>query len=102
MKTETADLISSDVETPFLASSSQGAGQQHPRKKPLTLLPLIALIFFEVSGGPFGTEVSASTMLIHAGCAPSDLDAATAAVCKSPARPGCGQQRVVACPDTVS
>lgn len=27
------------------------------RKKPLTLLPLIALIFFEVSGGPFGTEV---------------------------------------------
>lgn len=29
----------------------------HSRKKPLTLLPLIALIFFEVSGGPFGTEV---------------------------------------------
>lgn len=28
-----------------------------PNKRPLTLLPLIALIFFEVSGGPFGTEV---------------------------------------------
>jgi amino acid transporter len=29
-----------------------------PRRptKPLTLLPLVALIFFEVSGGPFGTE----------------------------------------------
>eukprot|EP00882_Tetradesmus_deserticola_P016783 GHRQ01017944.1.p1 GENE.GHRQ01017944.1~~GHRQ01017944.1.p1 ORF type:complete len:218 (+),score=40.76 GHRQ01017944.1:249-902(+) len=56
MKTETADLVSSDVETPFLANSVQAAPQQHARKKPLTLLPLIALIFFEVSGGPFGTE----------------------------------------------
>lgn len=28
-----------------------------PRAKPLSLLPLIALIFFDVSGGPFGTEV---------------------------------------------
>jgi hypothetical protein len=27
------------------------------KKKPLTLLPLVMLIFFEVSGGPFGTEV---------------------------------------------
>eukprot|EP00798_Chlamydomonas_sp_ICE-L_P028175 gene28175-31272_t len=26
------------------------------RKKPLTMLPLVVLIFFEVSGGPFGTE----------------------------------------------
>ena len=25
--------------------------------KPLKLLPLVMLIFFEVSGGPFGTEV---------------------------------------------
>ena len=31
-----------------------------PRKKPLTLWPLVALIFFEVSGGPFGTEVRAA------------------------------------------
>ena len=29
------------------------------RTKPLTLLPLVVLIFFEVSGGPFGTEVGA-------------------------------------------
>jgi amino acid transporter len=27
-----------------------------PHKRPLSLLPLVALIFFEVSGGPFGTE----------------------------------------------
>lgn len=33
------------------------------RKKPLTLLPLIALIFFEVSGGPFGTEVCVELQL---------------------------------------
>ena len=33
------------------------AGNAHS-KRPLTLLPLIALIFIEVSGGPFGTEVS--------------------------------------------
>ena len=25
--------------------------------KPLSLIPLVFLIFFEVSGGPFGTEV---------------------------------------------
>lgn len=31
---------------------------QAPKKpKPLTLLPLIALIFYDVSGGPFGIEV---------------------------------------------
>eukprot|EP00890_Picochlorum_soloecismus_P000529 jgi/Picsp_1/1477/NSC_04955-R1_neutral amino acid transport protein len=29
---------------------------QLPAKKPLTLLPLIALIFYDVSGGPFGIE----------------------------------------------
>jgi hypothetical protein len=29
------------------------------RAKPVTLLPLIALIFYEVSGGPFGIEVGA-------------------------------------------
>lgn len=27
------------------------------RLKPLTLLPLIALVFYDVSGGPFGIEV---------------------------------------------
>uniref|UniRef100_A0A383VUM4 Amino acid permease/ SLC12A domain-containing protein n=1 Tax=Tetradesmus obliquus TaxID=3088 RepID=A0A383VUM4_TETOB len=56
MKENAADLVSNDVETPFLTPTSQAAPQQHSRKKPLTLLPLIALIFFEVSGGPFGTE----------------------------------------------
>lgn len=46
-----------DVEAPLLLHSSSGRDGQAPRKKPLTLLPLIAIIFFEVSGGPFGTEV---------------------------------------------
>ncbi len=32
-------------------------GDHAKRIKPLSLLPLIALIFYEVSGGPFGTEV---------------------------------------------
>lgn len=37
------------------AASTQGTS--HHARRPLSLLPLIALIFFEVSGGPFGTEV---------------------------------------------
>ena len=45
-----ASVETDDVEAPG-AHSSQKA-------RPLTLLPLIAIIFFEVSGGPFGTEVS--------------------------------------------
>lgn len=32
-----------------------------PKPKPLSLLPLIALIFFDVSGGPFGIEVAVSS-----------------------------------------
>ncbi len=32
--------------------------QGMPKVKPLSLLPLIALIFYDVSGGPFGIEVS--------------------------------------------
>jgi hypothetical protein len=32
-------------------------GLPSPARKPLKLLPLVMLIFFEVSGGPFGTEV---------------------------------------------
>lgn len=31
--------------------------KRHKRVK-LGLLPLVALVFYEVSGGPFGTEVS--------------------------------------------
>ncbi|KAF8060548.1 polyamine transporter [Scenedesmus sp. PABB004] len=62
--TEYVRLGSADVESPFAAAGGSGAadsgagsGAHHQaRKKPLTLLPLIALIFFEVSGGPFGTE----------------------------------------------
>ena len=45
---------------PFL-SSAEAAVESAARKtkiKPLSLLPLIALIFYDVSGGPFGTEVS--------------------------------------------
>ena len=36
------------------------------RRSKLGLLPLVALIFYEVSGGPFGTEVG-PTILSH-GC----------------------------------
>ncbi len=46
------------------STSSAAAGQDKDtqpqglkRKKPITLLPLVMLIFFSVSGGPFGTEV---------------------------------------------
>lgn len=37
-----------------------------PAHKPLAILPLVALIFYEVSGGPFGTEdaVGSSSPLI--------------------------------------
>eukprot|EP00887_Chlorella_sp_A99_P006630 scaffold3.g6630.t1 len=34
--------------------------QEGPRVKPLSLLPLIALIFYDVSGGPFGVEIAVS------------------------------------------
>jgi amino acid transporter len=33
-------------------------GESPPRRRPLTVLPLIALIFYDVSGGPFGIEDS--------------------------------------------
>lgn len=36
-------------------------GLHPPRKRPLSLLPLVAIIFYEVSGGPFGSEESVST-----------------------------------------
>eukprot|EP00798_Chlamydomonas_sp_ICE-L_P006809 gene6809-30781_t len=31
------------------------------KQKPLTILPLVVLVFFEVSGGPFGTEDSVAS-----------------------------------------
>ncbi|KAK9812978.1 hypothetical protein WJX72_006764 [[Myrmecia] bisecta] len=36
-------------------------GEQIKRIKPLSLLPLVALIFYDVSGGPFGTEDAVSS-----------------------------------------
>jgi len=47
-----------DSSVPFLSGAE--AAVENARKKhikPLSLLPLIALIFYDVSGGPFGTEV---------------------------------------------
>lgn len=43
-----------NVESPRV-TQEWNAPQLHA-KKPLTLLPLIALIFYDVSGGPFGIE----------------------------------------------
>lgn len=40
--------------------------QAMSRAKPLSLLPLIALIFYDVSGGPFGIEVRAAAGRGHA------------------------------------
>lgn len=48
-----------DSSVPFL-SNAEAAVESAARKhqvKPLSLLPLVALIFYDVSGGPFGTEV---------------------------------------------
>ena len=62
--TEHTKLIDSmtmeESSVPFL-SGAEAAVESAARKtkiKPLSLLPLIALIFYDVSGGPFGTEVS--------------------------------------------
>lgn len=40
------------------SSSSDAGGAAPPRRRPLGVLPLIALIFYDVSGGPFGVEDS--------------------------------------------
>lgn len=39
-------------------STATQRAQRHKRAKPLTLLPLVALCFYDVSGGPFGIEVN--------------------------------------------
>jgi hypothetical protein len=39
------------------AAAALAGCPQARRPKPLTLVPLVALIFYEVSGGPFGIEV---------------------------------------------
>jgi hypothetical protein len=46
--------VEEDVETPLV--SCEGSLRPH-RHRVLGLLPLVALIFYEVSGGPFGIEV---------------------------------------------
>ncbi len=62
------DLLSDDPQIPLLPTAAGGAeGKKVKKAKPLTLLPLIALIFFEVSGGPFGTEVSPAHNCLDAG-----------------------------------
>ncbi|KAL4444379.1 hypothetical protein ABPG75_012116 [Micractinium tetrahymenae] len=52
--------IEEGEEGPFSSSSAGSrAGSPReamPRHKPLSLLPLVALIFYDVSGGPFGIE----------------------------------------------
>lgn len=40
-----------------IESGEENPLKRHKRVK-LGLLPLVALVFYEVSGGPFGTEVS--------------------------------------------
>ena len=64
-----------DVEIPFLpdvpvmaAILEHDAVERVRRLKPLSLLPLVALIFYDVSGGPFGIEVPGR--LAGARCAP--------------------------------
>ena len=38
-------------------STATSRARRHKRAKPLGLLPLVALCFYDVSGGPFGIEV---------------------------------------------
>ena len=49
-----------DARIPMLPRAPEPPAIVHhaKRAKPLTLLPLVALIFYDVSGGPFGIEVS--------------------------------------------
>lgn len=41
-------------------STATSRARRHKRAKPLSLLPLVALCFYDVSGGPFGIEVGCS------------------------------------------
>ena len=49
-----------DAEVPILGGREEPDSVHRRLKhfKPLSLLPLVALIFYDVSGGPFGIEVS--------------------------------------------
>lgn len=57
MKSGAGDMKAVHEEYQQLPGDDVEAAAPAPAKRPLTLLPLIAIIFFEVSGGPFGTEV---------------------------------------------
>lgn len=66
--------------------SPSGSSYQNSLK-PLTLWPLVVLIFFEVSGGPFGTEVRGrACMRAHLGL---HVSAHVATFAIIPARAGC-------------
>lgn len=55
-----------DSSVPFL-NNAEAAVQSAVRKhkvKPLSLLPLVALIFYDVSGGPFGIEVRCPACMV--------------------------------------
>jgi hypothetical protein len=47
------------AERPGADECRRSQALQSRKAKPLTLLPLVALIFYDVSGGPFGIEVRA-------------------------------------------
>ena len=44
---------------PMLGTVEHDPVEHVRRFKPLSLLPLVALVFYDVSGGPFGIEVKA-------------------------------------------
>ncbi len=65
-------LVDGDAQIPILIAeqpNGSARGSRSKTTKPLTLLPLVALIFYDVSGGPFGIEVT--TTLLHLPCAPA-------------------------------
>ena len=51
--------MSEEIDMPMLEGREERDTVRRREKhfKPLSLLPLIALIFYDVSGGPFGIEV---------------------------------------------
>jgi len=48
-----------EINIPILEGRTEQDSVKRSKKhhKPLSLLPLVALIFYDVSGGPFGIEV---------------------------------------------
>jgi hypothetical protein len=48
-----------EINIPILEGRTEADSVRRSKKhhKPLSLLPLVALIFYDVSGGPFGIEV---------------------------------------------